>query len=83
MTKKQFSTEEREAMQERARELAHGLGEGEVAVLAKIAAMDAADRALATRIHELVHKAAPQLTPKTWYGMPAYADRAGKVICFF
>jgi hypothetical protein len=57
--------------------------DGESAVKAAIAAMTPQDRALAKRVDELVTAAAPQLTPKTWYGMPAYADKDGKVICFF
>jgi hypothetical protein len=83
-----FSDEERAAMKERARELKaegranRGRAEGENDVLAKIAEMDGGDRAMATRIHALIKAAAPDLAPKTWYGMPAYA-RDGKVICFF
>jgi uncharacterized protein YdhG (YjbR/CyaY superfamily) len=52
-------------------------------VLAKIAAMPAPDRALAQRIHAIVRASAPALSPKTWYGMPAYANKDGKVVCFF
>lgn len=83
-----FSDEERAAMKERARELKaegrakRGRAEGEKDVLAKIAEMEAGDRAMATRIHALIKAAAPDLAPKTWYGMPAYA-RDGKVVCFF
>ena len=83
-----FSEEERAAMKERARELKaegranRGWAEGEKDVLAKIAEMEAGDRAMATRIHVLIKAAAPDLAPKTWYGMPAYA-RDGKVVCFF
>ena len=83
-----FSDEERAAMKERARELKaegranRGRAEGENDVLAKIAEMEGGDRAMATRIHALIKAAAPDLAPKTWYGMPAYA-RDGKVICFF
>jgi len=83
-----FSDEERAAMKERAGELKaegranRGRVEGEKDVLAKIAEMEAGDRAMATRIHALIKAAAPDLAPKTWYGMPAYA-RDGKVICFF
>jgi hypothetical protein len=83
-----FSDEERAAMKERARELKaegranRGRAEGENDVLAKIAEMEGGDRAMATRIHALIEAAAPDLTPKTWYGMPAYA-RDGKVVCFF
>jgi uncharacterized protein YdhG (YjbR/CyaY superfamily) len=60
-----------------------GKADGEADVLAKIAEMPASDRAMAERIHAIVKAAAPDLAPKTWYGMPAYADAAGKVICFF
>jgi uncharacterized protein YdhG (YjbR/CyaY superfamily) len=85
-----FTTEERAAMQEHARELkaararaASGRdSDGEADLLAKIAEMPEADRALAERIHALVKAAAPSLSPKTWYGMPAYA-RDGSVVCFF
>ena len=83
---KVFTAEERDAMKERAREVKAaaraGKGDGESDVLAKIAAMPKSDRALAERIHAIVKASAPALTPKTWYGMPAYA-RDGKVICFF
>jgi uncharacterized protein YdhG (YjbR/CyaY superfamily) len=57
--------------------------EGEEAVQAAFAKMTPEDRALGERIHEIVKRAAPELKPKTWYGMPAYADEEGKVICFF
>jgi len=83
-----FSDEERAAMKERARELKaegranRGRAEGEKDVLAKIAEMEAGDRAMATRIHALIKAAAPDLAPKTWYGMRAYA-RDGKVVCCF
>ncbi|HLD25023.1 MAG TPA: hypothetical protein VJB96_03860 [Patescibacteria group bacterium] len=82
---KGFTDEERAAMRERARELkAEALGlAGEKAVLAKIAEMPEPDRSLAKRIHAIVKANASMLTPKTWYGMPAYANRAGKVVCFF
>ena len=56
---------------------------GEADVLAKIAEMPASDRAMAKRIHAIVKSSAPDLSPKTWYGMPAYADSDGKVVCFF
>ena len=81
---KGFSAEERAAMRERAQELkAEGRkADGESAVLAKIAAMHGSDRAMAERLHEIVKASAPDLSPKTWYGMPAYA-RDGKVVCFF
>ena len=75
-----FSDEERAAMRERAQELkAEG---GESVVLAKIAELPQPDRALAERIHAIVKASAPDLSPKTWYGMPAYA-RDGSVVCFF
>ncbi len=69
-------------MKERVREVKAGKGEGESAVLAKIAEMTAQDRAIAKRLHALVKASAPILSPKTWYGMPAYA-KDGKVVCFF
>ena len=70
-----FTAEERAAIRERARELkaAAGKADGEREVLAKIAEMPASDRAMAERIHEIVTTAAPDLSPRTWYGMPAYA----------
>lgn len=83
-----FTAEERAAMRERARELkaaarprAGGANE-EGAVLARIAAMPAADRAMGERLHALVRATAPGLAPRLWYGMPAYA-KDGKVVCFF
>ena len=76
-----FSAEEKAAMKARARELKEKT-DGESAVRAAIAAMSPQDRALAKRLHELVKAAAPDLAPKTWYGMPAYA-KDGKVVCFF
>lgn len=85
---KGFTDEERAAMKERARELkAEARREtdkaaGETAVLEAIAAMPQADRAIARRLHALVMASAPTLSPKTWYGMPAYA-RDGKIVCFF
>ena len=82
-TGKTFTDEERAAMQERARELAADKTNGEKAVLAKIAQMPEPDRTMAKRIHAIVTKSAPGLTPKTWYGMPAYANKDGKVVCFF
>jgi uncharacterized protein YdhG (YjbR/CyaY superfamily) len=83
--KKGFTAEERAAMKERARELkaAQNKEEAERDVLAKIAEMPKADRALAERVHELVKATAPSLSPKTWYGMPAYANDDGKIVCFF
>jgi uncharacterized protein YdhG (YjbR/CyaY superfamily) len=83
-TKKQegFSTEEKAAMRARAKELKAAV-EGEEAVTAALKKMAPADRAIGKRIHELVKEAAPDLTPKTWYGMPAYANKDGKVVVFF
>ena len=86
--KKTFTQEERAAIQERAREVkaeerrAAGKAGGESELLAKIAEMQESDRALAKRIHAVVKASAPDLTPTTWYGMPAYAKN-GKIICFF
>ncbi|MBI1258494.1 MAG: hypothetical protein GC204_13585 [Chloroflexi bacterium] len=57
--------------------------EGEQDLLAKVAEMPEPDRSMATRIHEIVKSVAPDLMPKTWYGMPAYANKEGKVVCFF
>jgi uncharacterized protein YdhG (YjbR/CyaY superfamily) len=81
---KGFTDEERAAMKERAQELKAEArkADGERALLAKIAEMPEADRSMATRLHELITASAPGLSPKTWYGMPAYA-RDGKVVCFF
>ncbi len=82
---KGFTTEERAAMKERARELkaAERNADGESEVLAKIAEMPKSDRVMAERLHALVKASAPALAPRTWYGMPAYADEDGKVVCFF
>jgi uncharacterized protein YdhG (YjbR/CyaY superfamily) len=84
-----FTDEEKEAMQERAREVKaerrspkSAQADGLQDLLAKIAEMPGPDRSLAERVHAIVMASAPDLSPKTWYGMPAYA-RAGKVICFF
>jgi uncharacterized protein YdhG (YjbR/CyaY superfamily) len=77
-----FSAEERDAMKARAREL-KAKEDGETAVRDAIAAMAPPDRALAKRLHQLIKATAPELTPKTWYGMPAYAAKDGKVVCFF
>jgi uncharacterized protein YdhG (YjbR/CyaY superfamily) len=80
-----FTAEERAAMKERVRELKSergGKADGESEVLAKIAAMGDSDRALAERFHAIVTASAPELVPRTWYGMPAYA-KDGKVICYF
>jgi uncharacterized protein YdhG (YjbR/CyaY superfamily) len=79
---KGFTAAERAAMKERARELKAGTADGESDLLAKIAEMPAPDRALAERLHALVKASAPDLAPRTWYGMPAYA-KDGKVVCFF
>jgi uncharacterized protein YdhG (YjbR/CyaY superfamily) len=76
-----FTAEEKAAMRARARELKAG-AEGEKAVQAALAKMTPNDRALGERIHAIVKETAPDLTPKTWYGMPAYA-RDGKVVVFF
>jgi uncharacterized protein YdhG (YjbR/CyaY superfamily) len=77
-----FSVEEKAAMRARAKELKQKT-DGETAVRAAIKAMSPQDRSLANRVHELVTAAAPNLTPKTWYGMPAYANKDGKVVVFF
>jgi uncharacterized protein YdhG (YjbR/CyaY superfamily) len=85
---KGFTDEERAAMKERARELkaaaraSKDKADGEADVLAKIAEMAEPDRAMAERVHALVKASAPGLSPRTWYGMPAYA-KDGKVVCFF
>ena len=83
-TAKGFTAEERAAMKERAKELKAEArkADGEQALLAKIAEMRGSDREMATRLHAIVTATAPALTPKTWYGMPAYA-RDGKIVCFF
>ena len=86
-----FTAEERAAMRERAKELkAEGRRgkaadklDGERDVLAKIAEMPQPDRTIAERLHAIVKASAPDLAPRTWYGMPAYANKAGKVICYF
>jgi hypothetical protein len=77
-----FTAEERAAMKERVRELAADKADGESAVLAKIAEMPEPDRAMGTRLHAIIKANVPALSPRTWYGMPAYA-RDGKVVCFF
>jgi uncharacterized protein YdhG (YjbR/CyaY superfamily) len=85
---KGFTDEERAAMKERARELkaearaSKNKAAGESDALAAIAAMQESDRAMAKRLHAIVKASAPDLSPKTWYGMPAYA-KDGKVVCFF
>jgi uncharacterized protein YdhG (YjbR/CyaY superfamily) len=80
--KKGFTEEERAAMKERAREVKKDKADGEGDVLEKIAAMQEPDRAMAERLHAIVKASAPALSPRTWYGMPAYATD-GKVVCFF
>ena len=77
-----FSAEEKAAMRARAKEL-KAAAEGEEAVQAALEKMTPDDRALGRRIHAIVQKTAPDLTPKTWYGMPAYADKNGKVVLYF
>lgn len=84
---KGFTDEEKAAMKERAQELkaearSKKRADGESDLLAKIAEMEEPDRAMATRLPEIIMKSAPDLAPKTWYGMPAYA-KDGKVVCFF
>lgn len=80
-----FTTEERAAMKERVRELKNAKrgADGEKDVQAAIARMPEPDRSLSTRLHKLIKAAAPGLLPKTWYGMPAYANPDEKIICFF
>jgi uncharacterized protein YdhG (YjbR/CyaY superfamily) len=77
-----FTDEERGAMKERAKELKAAKADGESAVLAKIAEMPEPDRVLGERLHAVIRASAPTLSPKLWYGMPAYA-KDGKVVCFF
>jgi uncharacterized protein YdhG (YjbR/CyaY superfamily) len=83
---KGFTAEERAAMKERTRELKAGApaakADGEADVLAKIGEMQESDRVMAERLHAIIKETAPDLSPRTWYGMPAYA-RDGKVVCFF
>jgi uncharacterized protein YdhG (YjbR/CyaY superfamily) len=89
-TSKGFTDEERAAMKERAKELKAaarrgaraGKADGESDVLAKIAEMPGPDRAMAERLHAIIKASAPALSPRTWYGMPAYA-KDGRVVCFF
>jgi uncharacterized protein YdhG (YjbR/CyaY superfamily) len=86
---KGFTDDERAAMKERAKELKAEAranktrADGESDVLAKIAEMPEPDRAMATRLHAIIKANAPALLPKTWYGMPAYANKDGKIVCFF
>jgi len=79
---KGFTDEERVAMKERVQELKSGKEDGESVVLAKIAAMREPDRAMGKRLHAIITASAPALSPRLWYGMPAYA-KDGKVVCFF
>lgn len=81
---KGFSAEERAAMKERAKEMkaAANKADAEKDVLEKIAEMPEPERSMATRLHEIIKTSAPALSPKAWYGMPAYA-RDGKIVCFF
>ncbi len=79
---KRFTDEERVAMKERAQELKADKADGEGAVLAKLAAMTEPDRAMGKRLHAVIKASAPALSPRLWYGMPAYA-KDGKVVCFF
>ncbi len=81
-SKEGFTAEEKAAMRARAKEL-KAAEDGETAVRAALAKMKPDDRALGERIHALVQETAPDLVPKTWYGMPAYANKDGKVICYF
>ncbi len=84
-----FTDEEKAAAKARVQELkaearaSKNRAEGESAVQAAIAAMQEPDRALAKRLHALIQASAPALSPKTWYGMPAYANEDGKIVCFF
>ena len=86
---KGFTDEEKAAMRNRAQELKaearanKDKAEGESALLAAIAAMQEPDRSMAKRLHAIIKASAPALSPKTWYGMPAYANKDGKVVCFF
>ncbi len=81
-TRKAFTEEERGAIRDRAEEMKAGKGEGETAVLAKIAEMREPDRTMAKRLHTIIREGAPGLSPRLWYGMPAYA-KDDKVVCFF
>lgn len=86
---KGFTDDEKAAMKARAQELKaearanKDKAEGESAVLKAIAKMQEPDRAMAKRLHEIIKTSAPTLFPKTWYGMPAYANKDGKIICYF
>jgi len=76
--KRGFTEKEKLAMKERLKD-----EKGEKAVLAKIAEMPEPDRSIARRLHKIIKESAPNLSPRTWYGMPAYANRDGKVVCYF
>jgi uncharacterized protein YdhG (YjbR/CyaY superfamily) len=80
--KEGFTADEKAAMRARAKEL-KAAADGESAVREALAEMTGDDRAMGERVHAIVKEAAPELTPKTWYGMPAYANKAGKVVCFY
>jgi uncharacterized protein YdhG (YjbR/CyaY superfamily) len=80
--KEGFTAEEKAAMRARAKEL-KAAADGESAVREALDAMEPKDRAIGERVHAIVTKTAPELSPKTWYGMPAYANKDGKVVCFF
>ncbi len=82
---KGFTDEERGAIRDRVQEMKAGKGEGESAVLAKIAEMREPDRTMAKQLHAIIKESAPVLSPRLWYGMPAYAQagKDGKVVCFF
>jgi uncharacterized protein YdhG (YjbR/CyaY superfamily) len=80
--KEGFTAEEKAAMRARAKEL-KAAADGESAVREALAAMTPQDRAIGERLHAIVKETAPELSPKTWYGMPAYANKEGKVVCFF
>src|SRR3989441_11168336 len=82
VTRKAFTEEERGAIRDRVQEMKAGKGEGESVVLAKIAEMREPDRTMATRLHTIIKESAPTLSPRLWYGMPAYA-KDDKVVCFF
>ncbi len=77
-----FTAEEKAAVRARAREV-KSAAEGESAVLAALAKMEPHDRKLGERLHAMIQRTAPSLTPKTWYGMPAYSNKDGKVVCYF
>lgn len=89
MAEKGFSAEEKAAMRERVREqkaearIAKNRAEGEAVLLAAVAEMPKSDRVMGEKIHAIVTETAPDLLPKTWYGMPAWANKDGKVVCFF